>query len=198
MLQKKPSVLKKRTSSTSKLKIFLLFLWIIFALLDPDPDSESGSGYGWIQWPAWIRIQSGSGSRSRKTAWNGSRSGNRKAKAAVTLPAGEYESCATLGQIQRGLKAQSHIRARDDNHLQFKKPDIFVLIYRSVHDILVWIRNPDPAIFVIDLQDANKKTFFSCLLLFEGTFKSFFKDKKSKRSHKTVGIKVFLKIFAWW
>jgi hypothetical protein len=58
----------------------------------------------------------------------------------------------------------------------------------------------DPAIFVIDLQDANKKLgIFSklfCLLLFEGTFTSFFKYKKSKRSHKTVGIKVFLTIFA--
>jgi hypothetical protein len=52
----------------------------------------------------------------------------------------------------------------------------------------------DPAIFVIDLQDANKHF---CLLLFEGTFTSFFKDKKSKRSHKAVGIKVFLTIFAW-
>jgi hypothetical protein len=44
--------------------------------------------------------------------------------------------------------------------------------------------DPDPAIFVTDLQDANKKLIFSakffCLLLFEGTFKSFFKDKKSK------------------
>ncbi len=47
----------------------------------------------------------------------------------------------------------------------------------------------DPAIFVIDLQDANKNQFkkkFFCLLLFNGTFTSFFKDKKSKRSHKTV------------
>jgi hypothetical protein len=34
---------------------------------------------------------------------------------------------------------------------------------------------PDPAIFVIDLQDANKKLF----LLIYGTFTSFFKDKKS-------------------
>ena len=53
-----------------------------------------------------------------------------------------------------------------------------------------------PSIFIIDLQDANKKLIslkkFFCLLLFEGTFTSFFKDKKSKRSHKTVGIKVFL------
>jgi hypothetical protein len=41
----------------------------------------------------------------------------------------------------------------------------------------------DPAIFVIDLQDANKKRIKKkiCLLLFEGTFTSFFKDKKSKR-----------------
>jgi hypothetical protein len=59
--------------------------------------------------------------------------------------------------------------------------------------------DPDPAIFVIDLQDANKKERqFFCLLLFEGTFTciSFVNDKKSKRSHKTVGIKDDLTIFA--
>ncbi len=42
--------------------------------------------------------------------------------------------------------------------------------------------SPDPAIFIIDLQDAEKTIFFSkfsFLLLFEGTFTSFFKDKKS-------------------
>jgi hypothetical protein len=52
--------------------------------------------------------------------------------------------------------------------------------------------DPDPAIFVIDLQGANKKLIkkiFFCLLLLN-------KDKKSKRCHKTVGIKVFLTIFA--
>jgi hypothetical protein len=55
--------------------------------------------------------------------------------------------------------------------------------------------DPDPSIFIIDLQDANKKLFkkkFSCILLFEGTFTSFFKDKKSKRSHKTVKSRFFL------
>jgi hypothetical protein len=36
---------------------------------------------------------------------------------------------------------------------------------------------------------------FVCILLFEST-SSFFKYKKSKRSHKTVEIKVFLTIFA--
>jgi hypothetical protein len=48
--------------------------------------------------------------------------------------------------------------------------------------------DPDPDIFVIDLQDTNKnyKKKFFCLLLFEGTLTSFFKDKKSQRSHKTV------------
>jgi hypothetical protein len=34
-------------------------------------------------------------------------------------------------------------------------------------------------------------TKFFCLFLFEGTFTAFLKDKKSKRSQKTVGIKVF-------
>jgi hypothetical protein len=42
---------------------------------------------------------------------------------------------------------------------------------------------PDPALFVNDLQDANKKekiSFkFECLILFEGGFTSFIKDKKS-------------------
>jgi hypothetical protein len=48
--------------------------------------------------------------------------------------------------------------------------------------------DPDPAIFVIDLQDASKKLIFEhnlfCLLLFEATFTLFFKDKKSKRVTK--------------
>ncbi len=57
----------------------------------------------------------------------------------------------------------------------------------------------DPAIFIIDPQDANitliqKKVF--CIFFLEGTFTSFFKDKKSKRSHKTVEIMVFLLIVA--
>jgi hypothetical protein len=58
---------------------------------------------------------------------------------------------------------------------------------------------PDTAFFVLDLQDANKKLLFSeffCLLLFEGTFTSFFKDKMSQRSHKSVGINAFLTVFA--
>jgi hypothetical protein len=59
--------------------------------------------------------------------------------------------------------------------------------------------DPDP-VFVIDLEEANKKQIFLKmffgLLLFEGTFTSFFNDKKSKRSNQTVGIKVFLTIFA--
>ncbi len=58
--------------------------------------------------------------------------------------------------------------------------------------------DPDLSIFIIDLQDANKKRIkkkFFCIVLFEGIFTSFFKDKKS-RSHQTVEIKVLLTIFA--
>ncbi len=47
----------------------------------------------------------------------------------------------------------------------------------------------------------QKKIFFKkvlCLFLF-GTFTSFFKDKKSQRSHKTVEMKCFLIFYAcWW
>jgi hypothetical protein len=55
----------------------------------------------------------------------------------------------------------------------------------------------DPAFFVFDLQ--SKKNFFFIskffyLLLLEGPFTSFFKNKKAKRSHKTVKIMVFLTI----
>jgi hypothetical protein len=67
-----------------------------------------------------------------------------------------------------------------------------------IHDILVWnqirIRRSMPLTngsgsfyFIIDLQDANgkrisKKSFF--ILLFEGTFTSFFKDKSQKEVTK--------------
>ncbi len=41
------------------------------------------------------------------------------------------------------------------------------------------------------------KNNFLCLFLFEGTFTSLFKDKKSERSHKTVEIEIFLLFFAF-
>jgi hypothetical protein len=60
--------------------------------------------------------------------------------------------------------------------------------------------DPDPSIFIIDLQDANKKLIlkkvFPHITFCRYFYTIFFKDKKSKRSHKTVEIKVFLTIFA--
>jgi hypothetical protein len=61
--------------------------------------------------------------------------------------------------------------------------------------------DPDPAIFVIDLQDAKKKQFFFkffCLLLFEGTFTSFFKEKKVKKKSQSIRNQGFFTIFARW
>ncbi len=60
--------------------------------------------------------------------------------------------------------------------------------------------DPDPDIFVIDLQDvdAKKKQFFfkfSAYYFFKVHLRHFSKIK-SKRSNKPVGIKVFLTIFA--
>ncbi len=50
--------------------------------------------------------------------------------------------------------------------------------------------DPDPAIFVIDLQDDNTKYFFYKVFLLITL------RENSKRSHKTLGNKVFLTIFA--
>jgi hypothetical protein len=45
--------------------------------------------------------------------------------------------------------------------------------------------DPDPAIFLSDLQEVKKNYFcFFCLLLFEGTFTSFYFSKI--KSHKEV------------
>jgi hypothetical protein len=58
--------------------------------------------------------------------------------------------------------------------------------------------DPDPAIFVLNLPKKPTKSKFKkkvfCLLLFLNHFKD---GKKSKRSHKAVGIKIFLTFFAW-
>jgi hypothetical protein len=51
------------------------------------------------------------------------------------------------------------------------------------------------------LQDANKKLKqkkFSAYYFLKVHFHHFSKIKNSKRSHRIVGIKVFLTIFAWW
>ncbi len=60
--------------------------------------------------------------------------------------------------------------------------------------------DPDPLFLSVTFKKATKiyHSCFAYYLLFEGTLTSFFKDKKSQRSHKTVGIKIFLNVFAWW
>jgi hypothetical protein len=47
--------------------------------------------------------------------------------------------------------------------------------------------DPDPSIFIIDLEDANKEIILKqvfCILLFEGNFTSFFKGKTQKEVTK--------------
>ncbi len=104
-----------------------------------------------------------------------------------------------------GWAATGSRRAQARNRQTSLKPysrtrQVVLVPALRIRDILVWIRiwpmdpDPDPAIFVLDLQDANKKPIkkkFFWLLHFS-------KSKKSKRSHKTVRIKIFLTIFAWW
>ncbi len=56
--------------------------------------------------------------------------------------------------------------------------------------------DPDPALFVSDLHDANQHFFGFLLLESTGKFTSFFTDKKPQRSHKEVEIKGFRTIFS--
>ncbi len=70
----------------------------------------------------------------------------------------------------------------------------------------LWLTDPDmakdPAIFVRWPSRRQQNILFFqifFILLFEGTLPSFFKDKSHKEvSRKTVRIKDFLTIFAWW
>jgi hypothetical protein len=83
----------------------------------------------------------------------------------------------------------------------------FNMTYLEILDIQIRIRGSvplttgsgpvsDPALFINGFQDANKKYIF-CLSLFEGTFTSVFKDKKSYRRYKSrVEIKFFFYFFA--
>ncbi len=77
-------------------------------------------------------------------------------------------------------------------------PDLDPRIHAS--ELMDPYSDPDPAIFVIDFQDANKKLIFLKKVFLLITFWRYiyiiFKDKKSKRSRKV--IKGFLTIFAWW
>ncbi len=63
-------------------------------------------------------------------------------------------------------------------------------------DPCIWLMDPDSAIFVIVLQDVNKKLVF-LLIAFRRYIYIIFSKIKSYRSHKAVGIKVFLTILAW-
>jgi hypothetical protein len=45
--------------------------------------------------------------------------------------------------------------------------------------------DPDPSIFIIDLRQQIFFFKFTCILLFEGTFTSFFKDKVKKKSQSS-------------
>jgi hypothetical protein len=64
----------------------------------------------------------------------------------------------------------------------------------GIHASDQWIRilDPDPAIFVIDLQDASKKLIFNTIFsdyYFLKLHLHHFSKIKSQKSHKIVGIK---------
>jgi hypothetical protein len=73
--------------------------------------------------------------------------------------------------------------------------DIFIRIRGSMPLTMIWLRIRTCYFHYWPSRRQQKTNFekFFCLLLFEGTFPSF-----SQIKVKTVGIKVFLTVFAWW
>ncbi len=64
-------------------------------------------------------------------------------------------------------------------------------------DPCLWLMDPDPSIFIIALQDANKK-LISCILLFEGTFTSSNGSRFGSRRPKNMWIRwIRIRNTAW-
>ncbi len=112
---------------------------------------------------------------------------------------------ASAGSAEAILEAKNRTPAFPSSHRWG-----FSAVFR-IHDILVWvrIRGSMPLTNGFGFESGSgyfrhwpsrrqqQTNIYFCLLLSEGTFTSFIKDKKSKRGHKTVEIKIFLTIFAW-
>ncbi len=67
-------------------------------------------------------------------------------------------------------------------------------------DSYLWLMDsdPDPAIFVSDLQDVNKNSQFFSYCFLKVHLHHFSKIKSHRKVTKQVGINVFLTIFYWW
>jgi hypothetical protein len=85
--------------------------------------------------------------------------------------------------------------AKPTNHLQYPPPPYIAVVYAGVADPHRFNADPDSS-YTFKMPTKNNLKNFFCLLLFENTLTSFFKDKKSKRRHKAAGIKVFHTNFA--
>jgi|688.fasta_scaffold218217_2 hypothetical protein len=85
--------------------------------------------------------------------------------------------------------AARHALETQQSRCQFRKVRHPAVL--RIHEILAWIR----ILLFSSLTLKMPKKFFLkpfLLITFESTFTSFFKDKKLKSSHKTVGLRFFL------
>jgi hypothetical protein len=89
-------------------------------------------------------------------------------------------------------------RGRNETSLNLKQ----ISIYQCCGSMIFWYgsgsRDPCLRILLFSSQQKTNFSSFFCVLLLEGTFTSFFKDKQSKRNHKTVGIKVSYYYFSYY
>ncbi len=74
----------------------------------------------------------------------------------------------------------------------------YILVRSGSADPYHCLTDSDPALSSVTFKMPTKNYFlvFFGLLLFEDTFISFFNDKTSLRSHKTVEMKDFITLFA--
>ncbi len=112
----------------------------------------------------WLRSTSRSTRGSRSWTWS-SASATRRSEPSRRSP---------INYVQRW-----DMRCLIKTVLRIREILVRIRIRGSIS--LTTVMDPDPVIFVADLQHINKKFKFFWLIteLFEGTFTSFFKDKKS-------------------
>ncbi len=100
-----------------------------------------------------------------------------------------------MGRLPNSVKTHK----KSEKYMSYQRSYFGFYIFFLMMSMLHLEKETEQRIFVIDLQVANRKTNKKkvfLLITVEGIFTSFFKDKNTKRSHKTIGIKGFLNIFA--
>ncbi len=165
------------------------WIWILIPNTDPDPVTWLAGSKTLILFPSQQRVSAYPGRRRCE--------GRQSRSAALPSPLAGWRRriCGTgsCGTPPGPCLPHNQGSVADPWHFGVDPDPLIYACLRLMDPDLV----PDSSIFVINLQDENKKLIFKKVYFLKEHLHHFSKIK-SKRSHKTVGIKVFLNIFAWW